>query len=195
MTDALPPGSVVAIYGGSFNPPHVGHGLVASWVLWTGRADALWLLPSFGHPFAKRSAPFGRRVAMCEALGGLLGPRVSVCPIEAELPRPNYTYDVLSVLAARHPALRFRLVVGADVTGDLPRWHRWADIEARFDPLLVGRQGFPTPQATIDMPGVSSTEIRDRLAQGLPVDHLVPATVLREIGDLYGPDPLSAQSG
>jgi nicotinate-nucleotide adenylyltransferase len=184
-TEALPEGSVVAIYGGSFNPPHVGHGLVASWVLWTGQADALWLLPSHSHPFDKRSAPFERRVAMCEALAALLGPRVSVCSIEAELPPPHYTFEVRTELAARHPTLRFRLVAGADVVDDLPRWHRWEDLAARFDPLIVGRQGYPTPPGSLDMPGVSSTAIRDALARGESVAHLVPAPVLPLTRGLY----------
>jgi len=187
VTAALPEGSVVAVYGGSFNPPHVGHGLVASWVLWTRQADAVWLLPSKSHPFAKSLAPFERRVAMCEALSALLGPRVDVCRIEEELPSPNYTFDVLTELTERHPDLRFRLVAGADVVADLPRWHRWEDLSARFDPLIVGRQGYPTPPGTLDMPGVSSTAIRAALARGDAVDHLVPGTVLELARGLYGP--------
>ncbi len=179
-------GRVVAVYGGSFNPPHVGHGLVASWVLWTGQADEVWLLPSHSHPFSKRSAPFDRRVAMCEALADLLGPGASVCSIEAELPAPHYTFDVLSELSTRHPAQRFRLVAGADVVDDLPRWHRWHDLAERYDPLFVGRQGYPTPPGTLDMPGVSSTAIRAALAAGDPVGHLVPTSVLALAQGLYG---------
>lgn len=178
-------GRVIAVYGGSFNPPHVGHGLVASWVLWTGQADEVWLLPSHSHPFRKRSAPFDRRVAMCEALAALLGPAVSVSTIEAELPAPHYTFDVLTELSARHPAQRFRLVAGADVVDDLPKWHRWRDLAERYDPLIVGRQGYPTPPGTLDMPGVSSTAIRAALAAGDSVDHLVPASVLALANGLY----------
>lgn len=170
----------IAVYGGSFNPPHVGHALVASWILWTGRADEVWLVPSAAHPFGKQNSPFERRVALCEALARSLSPQVRVEAIEGDLPAPTYTIDVLRALAARHPDAHLRLVLGTDNLADLPRWKQWTDIEREFEPLFVGRQGYPRgPAVSPDFPEVSSTEIRARLAQGLPVDDLVPQAVLR----------------
>ncbi len=79
---------VVAIYGGSFNPPHVGHALVAAWLLWTRQADAVWLLPVFRHAFEKRHnkalVPWADRLAWCEAFAQDVDPRVRVEAIEAE---------------------------------------------------------------------------------------------------------------
>lgn len=169
----------VAVYGGSFDPPHVGHALVAAWLRWTGRADEVWLLPAFDHAFGKEMAPFEARVAWCEALAGAVGPWVKVCPVESELPTPSYTIATLRALRERHPGRRFRLVIGADNLESLPKWKDWAAIAAEFAPIVVGRQGHPEPaEATITFPEVSSTEIRRRLAAGEPVDHLVPAAVL-----------------
>ena len=171
--------TVVAIYGGSFNPPHVGHAMVAQYVLWTGQADAVWLLPVYRHAFEGRHdkvlAPFADRVRWCTALAGDLHGAVDVCTVERELAGPSYTFVTLEHLEAAHPECRFRLIIGADSVPHLPDWHRWADIAARFDPIIVGRQGHapPTKQATVDMPGVSSTDVRKRLADGAPVDHLV----------------------
>ena len=89
----------IAVYGGSFDPPHVGHGLVAAWVLWTGRAQAVWLVPSFDHPFGKERAwSYDDRVAMCQALAASVGPGVSVSRVEQTLPTPSYTVDVLQAL-------------------------------------------------------------------------------------------------
>ena len=62
----------VAVYGGSFNPPHIVHGWVASWLLWTGRVDAVWLVPVYRHAFEdrhdKRLAPYADRMAWCQAM-------------------------------------------------------------------------------------------------------------------------------
>src|SRR5687767_5598917 len=112
----------IAVYGGSFNPPHVGHAMVAGWLAWTGTADEVWLLPSFVHPFDKELAPFPRRVAMCEALARSVGRWVRVETIESTLPTPSYTIDVLDALAARHRGHELRLVVGADVLTAVGQW-------------------------------------------------------------------------
>lgn len=178
-----PPPRVVAIYGGSFNPPHVGHALVAQWVLWTGRADAVWLLPVYRHAFEGRHdkvlATFEDRVRWCEALAADLGAGVEVSTVEATLPPPSYTVRTLEHFARTHPATRFRLIIGADSVPHLPAWHRWATIEAEFDPIVVGRQGYAAPPGhpSVDFPNVSSTELRRRLANGEVVDHLLTRRV------------------
>lgn len=176
----------MAVYGGSFNPPHVGHAMVASWLSWTDRADEVWLLPAFAHPFEKELASWDDRVAMCEALAHELGPRVRVCDVECRLPVPSYTVDTLRHLRDLHPGHTFRLVVGADNLPDLPKWKDWARIEAEFSPIVVGRQGCPVPEGALAFPDVSSTEIRRRVASGEPVDHLVTKGVLPKLAGLYG---------
>lgn len=171
----------IAVYGGSFNPPHMGHAMVAAWLVWSGRVDQVWLLPTFVHAFAKDLAPFDHRLALCAALAERLGPEVMVCPIEGELPAPSYTIDTLRALADRHPEHSFRLVLGTDNRASLSKWKAWDAIERDFRPLFVGRAGYdedPSARA-LTFPRVSSTEIRDRLAAGRPIDHLVPAGVRR----------------
>jgi nicotinate-nucleotide adenylyltransferase len=175
----------VAVYGGSFNPPHVGHAMVAGWLTWTERAEQVWLLPAASHAFRKALAPWSQRVAMCEELARMLGPRVQVCGIESELPAPSYTWVTLSALRERHPEHRFRLVVGSDTLEQTHLWHRWVDIEREFSPLVVGRVGYAEVPGAPTFPGVSSTSIREALARGEAVDHLVPAAVLARVGDLY----------
>ena len=56
----------IALFGGSFNPPHVGHMMAAYYVIATRPVDKLWLMPAYRHPFGKRLAPFDDRVKMCE---------------------------------------------------------------------------------------------------------------------------------
>jgi nicotinate-nucleotide adenylyltransferase len=122
----------IAVYGGSFNPPHVGHAMVAAWLRWTDRVDEVWLLPAYAHPFDKELAPFERRVSMCRALAVSVGPWVRVEPIERDLPVPSYTVDTLEVLAARHREKNLRLVVGSDVLSSTSQWKDWDRILRLF---------------------------------------------------------------
>ena len=178
----VPQDGVVAIYGGSFNPPHVGHAMVARWLTWTGQVDAVWLVPVFRHAFEGRHdktlASFDERVAWCRAFAADLGAGVGVCTVEAELPVPSFTIDTLRHLRSQYPHLRFRLVIGSDALPHLHAWRAWDSIEREFAPLTVGRQGHPAPGPDrVDFPNVSSTEVRARLAAGERVDHLLTAQV------------------
>jgi nicotinate-nucleotide adenylyltransferase len=174
----------VAVYGGSFNPPHVAHLMVSSWLHWTDAADAVWWIPVHGHPFSKGLAPFDTRVALCRRATAEL-PWVSVSTIERELAVPSYTIDTLDELARRHPDHELRLVVGADVLSETAKWKAWDQIEARYRPIVVGRAGWPTPPGSIPFPEVSSTEVRRRVAAGDDVRALVPAAIRAEVERLY----------
>lgn len=171
----------VGVYGGSFNPPHVGHAMVAAWLVWTRRVDEVWLVPAYRHAFDKPLAPFDQRLLAATELAALVGPAVKVLDIEAELPVPSYTVRTLRALASRHPGVELRLVLGADVLPQLPGWRDWATIEREFPPIVVGREGYPPVADAPTFPNVSSSEIRRRLAAGEPVDHLVPAAVLARV--------------
>lgn len=196
----------VAVYGGSFNPPHVGHAMVVAWLLWTGQAEAVWIVPVYRHAFEglhdKSLAPFALRVAWCGALASHIvpegDPRVRVLPVEGELPVPSFTIDTLRHLARLHPDARLRPVVGADVVPQLPRWREWATLREQFPPLVVGRPGHPVPADSVVFPDVSSSDIRRRLRTGAPVAHLLPAAVAALVaqGDphaWWGPGPAGAQ--
>lgn len=174
----------IGVYGGSFNPPHVGHAMVSSWLAWTDRVDEVWWLPVAGHPFAKGLLPFEQRVALCLEVTALL-PRTRVCDAERDLPTPNYTIDTLRHLSARHPGHRFQLVVGADVLGQVDQWKDWDGIQQEFRPIVVGRQGYPGPPDTIEFPDVSSTRVRALAAAGEPIGHLVPAVIRERVAELF----------
>jgi nicotinate-nucleotide adenylyltransferase len=170
----------VAVFGGSFNPPHIVHALVAAWVRWTAAADRVWFVPVYAHPFEgrqdKRLAPFARRVAWTRALADTLGDWASVSAVEADLPAPSYTVDTLDALARAHPEARFRLVVGADVLGQTAAWKDWGRILAHYDPVVVGREGYPGGGVP-PFPAVSSTAIRAQLLAGEACAGLLPAAV------------------
>lgn len=167
----------VAIYGGSFNPPHVGHAMVASWIRWTCRADAVWLLPAYHHAFEKVLAPWEARVRMAQSLADTLGPWCRVERIEESLPVPSFTVNTLQVLAARHPQHQLQFVIGADVLPQLPQWRQVERLLASFPLIVVGRQGWPPVDGAPCFPDVSSTDIRARVAIGATYSHLVPRGV------------------
>lgn len=190
-------GTRVALFGGSFSPPHVAHQLVALYVLETQPVDELWFVPTYAHPFGKQLVAYDHRIAMCELAAAPLGPRARVSRAEAELAeRPGFvashTLDLIEYLAAQGHALR--LVIGTDILGDAVKWHRWDDVVARAPLIVVGRAGHPLPPGSVAsevaMPEISATHVRDLLAQGAPgVTGLVPREVLRYIAQhhLYQP--------
>ena len=157
----------IAVYGGSFNPPHVAHAMVASWLLWTDLVDEVWMVPGFRHAFegvhGKKLAPYSMRVAWCRLLQNDVDERIIVSEIESKLPIPSYSIDTLCALQEQFPEHQFRLVIGADVVPDLPKWKNWNRIERDFSPIIVGRGGYPCPEGTISFPEVSSSQIRAAL--------------------------------
>lgn len=175
----------VGIFGGSFNPPHVAHQLVALYVLETQPIDELWFVPTFAHPFGKQLAPFPHRVRMCELAVAPLGPRVKVSRAEEELAhRPGFvasrTLDLVEHLAAQGHALR--LVVGTDILGEAQKWYRWDEVVARAPLIVIGRAGHPLPPGSretgVTMPEISATRVRELVASGGDASGLVPREVL-----------------
>jgi len=161
----------VAIYGGSFNPPHVAHQLALTYVLATAHVDEVWMVPTFKHPFDKELAPFSDRAKMCE-LAASPFKAVRVVRIEEELGGDSFTLRTMRALMERHPDHRFSLVIGADLLGERERWHGWAELKDLVPFVVVGRQGAPDA-GPIALPAISSTMVRQRVKQGEPVDPLV----------------------
>ncbi len=178
----------VALYGGSFDPPHQCHVLVATWALCRGGVDEVWLVPALGHAFGKRLTPFETRCRMAAAAVAHLGPRVRVEPIEGRLPAPSYTVDtvraILSESAERAEAdVEVTLVMGADAYAERERWKAWGELEALVGGrvLVVGRgeaDGNGAPNEAFTLPDLSSTEIRRRVAAGEPYWWMVPEPVM-----------------
>jgi nicotinate-nucleotide adenylyltransferase len=179
--------SRVALFGGSFNPPHVAHQLVALYVLETQPVDELWFVPTYAHPFGKQLVAYEHRIAMCELAAAALGPRVQVSRAEQELAaRPGFvasrTLDLVAHVAAQGHAPR--LVIGSDILGEAGQWFRWDEVVVRAPPIVIDRGGHPPSggAAGVAMPEVSATRVRELLARGSSdVTGLVPRDVLRYI--------------
>jgi nicotinate-nucleotide adenylyltransferase len=180
----------VAIFGGSFNPPHVAHVLACALVRSTEDVDRVLVVPTYKHPFAKALAPFDDRVAMCElAVGWMNG--VEVSRVEEDLGGESRTLRTLEHLAAKHADWKLRIVIGADILVEAPRWFGFDAIAKLAPPIVLGRVGVQAPGAgPALLPEVSSTKVRDAIARGAwgEVEGLVPRKVLAYVRSkgLYG---------
>jgi len=178
----------VAIFGGSFNPPHVAHVLAVAYVLSTTEVDRVLVVPSHKHPFGKPLAPFEDRVRMCElALEPL--PRADVSRIEASL--DGLTLHTLEALKRAHPEWQLRLVMGADLLLESDKWFRFDDVRKLAPPIVLGRAGVAVAGAPAPiLPEISSTRVRELVAAHAWDDlaPLVPRRVLDHIRArrLYG---------
>lgn len=172
----------VALFGGSFNPPHVAHQLVALYVLETCDVDELWLVPTYVHAFGKALVDYEHRVAMCELACAALGPRARVSRAEQALAqRPGFvasrTLDLVDMLSESGEHT-FRLVVGADILAETAQWYRWDELAARTSPIVIGRVGAAPVDSAVVMPDISATQIRELLATG---DSRAAALLPREV--------------
>ncbi len=173
--------TTVAIFGGSFNPPHVAHQMLCLAVLETQAVDAVWMVPTYRHPFAKELVEFEHRFRMCELAARVFGGRVRVSRVEADLGQPaSRTLDTVLALRERRSDTDFRLVVGADILGERDKWYRWEEIERLAPSIVVGRRGYPS-NCAIELPDISSSGIRSRLGRGESVSSLLPRDVMRYI--------------
>jgi nicotinate-nucleotide adenylyltransferase len=166
----------VAVYGGSFDPPHIAHTLVCAYVLAAHEVDRVLVVPTRSHPFDKALAAFEQRLHMCEIAFADLQ-RVEISDVERELPEPSLTLRTLEALQGRMPGVALRLVMGSDLLRETDNWHAFEEVAKIAPPLVVDRAGFPRPDGGPMLPEVSSTEVRRRLRSRLPTDGLLSPRV------------------
>ena len=186
-----------ALFGGSFDPVHVAHLIVAE-----AAADALWagpggaaegggnggsirFLPAREQPFkraAHLASPEQRAEMLDLAVRG--NPRLCVERIELGLPTPSYTVRTLRALAEREPGNRFTLLLGADAARDLAAWWEVEALPGLADIVVFARPGATVPRhpliaRVITVPAIdlSATQIRERVKQGRSIRYLVPEPV------------------
>jgi nicotinate-nucleotide adenylyltransferase len=172
----------VAVYGGSFNPPHIGHVMAVTYVLCVARVDEVVVVPCFIHPFAKQLASFEDRLAMCRDAFAWI-PRVTISDVERRLGGESLTLRTIQTLRAEHADWSLRLVVGSDVIPETPRWHGFDRIRQIAPLLVLDRPGAHRSSIPSLFPDVSSSAIRSAIAAGdLPtVQALLPAPVFDRI--------------
>jgi len=188
----------VGIFGGSFNPIHNGHLLAAQAVFEAAGLDKVLLVPSQVSPFKRGAQDVAAGAARMEmvrlAVGG--DARFEPCGLELARGGVSYAIDTVRQLQAQHPGTRFSFVVGMDALRDLHLWHQADELVALCEVITVQRPGFDVMLAPQELGfpldvsrrlldrvihgrlcEISSSEIRQRMASGLPIRYLVPPVV------------------
>lgn len=178
-----------ALFGGSFDPVHVAHLIVAEAAAEAlGAGVTVRFLPAREQPFkrAAHQATPEQRVAMLE-LAATGNPRLAIERIELELPVPSYTVRTLRALAEREGLRggnRFTLLLGADAARDLAAWWEVEALPGLADIVVFARPGatvlkHPLISRVIPVPVIdlSATQIRDRVKRGRSIRYLVPEPV------------------
>ena len=181
----------LGLFGGSFDPVHLGHLLLAQAAREELRLSRLYLIPASQSPFKpqRQPTPAAQRLRLLR----LALARCDWCEIdEQELARGgiSYTIDTVRTYASRFPEAQLFYLVGADHVPQLPKWRDAQELAKLAYFVAIARPGepqnaFPPPfqgRALSGFPaGISSSQIRARVKAGLPINHLVPATVAEAI--------------
>ena len=183
----------IGIFGGSFNPIHSGHAIIAHHIITSGAVDRLWLMVSPVNPLKighERQVADTDRLRMVEMVSHNLE-NVETSAFEFTMPKPSYTIDTLNALQAKFPDDEFYLVTGADNWVIFDRWRNSEEILAKYHLLVYPRLGYDVviPEelrdrvTLVDAPIIelSSTMVRERLAKGLSARYYVPDEVLSYI--------------
>ena len=133
-------GMSVGLFGGSFNPPHGGHLLLAEIALRRLDLDQLWWIVTPGNPLKNQRelAPLAERIAACEALAQ--DPRIKVTAFESGH-KVRYTADTLALVSARNPGVHFVWLMGADNLKNFDKWQRWHQIALTYPIAVIDRPG------------------------------------------------------
>ena len=188
----------IGLLGGSFNPVHIGHMMLASYLQQYAGFDEVWLMLSPLNPLKVNSTeliPDVYRLKMLDmALGDTKGLRVN--DIELSMPRPSYTINTLRYLSKRYPQHSFKVIIGADNWKIFQQWKDAEDILSDYGVVVYPRPGYPMGTVYDDrvdvinapVADISSTFIRKGIARGKDMTYFLPSGVYEYIktNRLYG---------
>jgi nicotinate-nucleotide adenylyltransferase len=195
----------IGILGGTFDPPHIGHLIIAEQARVQLRLDQVWFAPA-GQPVHKNGhhvTVAEHRVAMVE-LSIADNPCFKLCRVDVERPAPHYSLDLVRILRQQHPQHQWHFVIGSDSLADLPKWHAPEEIIKLVRLAVAQRPGYQPDLAALEraIPGltqridwisapmieVSSTDLRARAQKGWPLRYIVPEAVddYARANGLYG---------
>lgn len=183
----------IAILGGSFDPPHLGHLYIASQVKELLNMDQVWFMPAFQHPFQKALTPVEGRVAMTKLLEDT---SIKVSSFEIEQNHSSFTIDTLNSLSAKYPQDTFYWITGSDQLDSFQKYKDWQKIISSHNLIIFPRewilpkfeekvkqslqlQEIPKNVILLQdedliLTNISSTKIRDRVKKGLSIHKYVP---------------------
>lgn len=171
----------IALLGGSFNPPHIGHLMISQQVLDFADVDQVWFLPNHGQIPPKPVESVAHRLAMTRLLEA---PRTAVSTIELDHKLDGDTVNLLPHLPGENT---YSFIIGSDQLPTFHLWGRWKKLLERMPFLVFPRYGYPNEPLYPSMKlvthefligsNISSTKIRERIRLGMSVDEFVPKAV------------------
>lgn len=189
------------IFGGSYNPIHIGHLALANYLCEYGDLDEVWFMVSPQNPFKAHSSDLWDDQLRLELVRLAVEeyPKFHASDFEFHLPRPSYMVNTLEKLREAHPDREFTLIIGADNWVSFPRW-KDADIIMAHHPLIIyPRPGYEIDESTLPanirlvntpLLEVSSTFIRESLAQGKDVRYFLHPKVWERISCIFKEESL-----
>lgn len=183
----------IGIFGGSFNPVHNGHLLIARQMLDFKIVSQVWLLPCYSHVWDKKLEGPNHRTKMLQiALGEVKDKRIKLSLIELSLKKPSYTIDTVKLIIKKFPEHNFSWIIGSDNLQNFGKWHKVGELCRLIHFYIAPKGGIPLPNAlpenmeAVSNPlwvetNISSTIIRERIAKGIPLNNLVPDKVSQYI--------------
>ena len=181
----------IGIFGGSFNPIHIGHLALANYLCEYGEVDEVWFLVSPHNPLKERGDlwPDELRLQLVQiAIDGYKKFRAS--DFEFHLPRPSYMVNTLRALRESYPEHEFTLIIGSDNWEVFPRWYKYDELLAENKLLIYPRPNhyvaidtLPQNVRLVETPllEISSTFIRQALSEGKEVRYFLPEKVYNHI--------------
>ena len=177
----------VGLYGGSFDPIHTGHAVVANFVAQCNVVDEVWLMVSRKNPLKSHST-FASDVDRLEMASQVAEKceKVKVTDIEMTLPTPSYTIDTLKILKEKYPEHTFKIIIGSDSLENFSRWKDADVIIREFGVIIYPRPGYPLegeePEGMTYLNGapefsISSSLIREYVKSGWNINYFVPLSV------------------
>jgi nicotinate-nucleotide adenylyltransferase len=185
----------IGILGGTFNPPHIGHLIIANEVLNALGLEEIWFMPNQEPPHKKKegNATDNQRLKMLELM--IEGhPQFLIEPLEIERIGPSYTFETMKILKEKHKDVEFYFIIGADMIEYLPKWHMINELTKLTTFVGVNRPKYSSQTdydiLLIETPSIdlSSSLIRQRRREGKTIRYLVSESVRWYIEEnkLYG---------
>ena len=174
----------VGLFGGSFNPIHVGHLIMAERVRETLGLDKIYFMPTniAPHVDTKKNLPADVRVEMVK-LAIQENPYFELELVEMEREEKSYTYDTIRILKERYPDREYVFIIGGDMVEYLPKWYKIEDLLTEVQFVAVARKGYhatsPYPVLWVENPviEISSTLVRNACANEQSIRYYVPESV------------------
>lgn len=170
-----------AIYGGTFDPIHHGHLILARDAMESLELDRVIFVPATISPHKLHAAPSAgaaRREMLAAAIDG--EPAFELDDLELRREGPSYTIDTVQAIRARLPACKLYFLIGFDNVAKLATWHRFSELQALVEFVVFDRERRTSAQPYHVLPrrlDISATEIRQRIAHGASIRYLVPDCV------------------